>query len=59
MANKRMSRAAAGREYRGFSVVLVESVPAGRKGRYRAAGREFAQLEQVRDYIDSELALAG
>ena len=28
-------------------------------GRYLAAGRQFARLEHAREYIDSELALAG
>lgn len=57
--SNRMTRQAAGRTYRGFSITLVEGVPAGRPGRYLAAGRAFAQLSQVRDYIDDELRLAG
>lgn len=56
---ERMSRAAAGRTYRGFRITLDESVPAGRPGRYLAAGRKFGQLQQARDYIDDELRLAG
>lgn len=55
----RLSRATGETVYRGFSIRLHPDVPAGRKGRYLAAGKEFARLEHAREYIDSELSLVG
>lgn len=56
---ERLKRGTAAHEYRGFSIAINPEVPAGRLGRYLAAGRHFARLEHAREYIDSELALAG
>ena len=56
---ERLKRGAASHEYRGFAIAINPEIPAGRIGRYLAAGRRFARLEHAREYIDSELALAG
>ena len=56
---ERLTRGTDGHDYRGFRIALNRTIPAGRLGRYSAGGREFAQLEHARSYIDEELAMAG
>ena len=56
---ERLKRGTAAHEYLGFAIAINPEVQAGRLGRYLAAGRQFARLEHAREYIDSELTLAG